>query len=93
MVVDIFQDETGKQVVQKVALDKLYEPISAVPREDIGPPIFPVDDTRSTYGLGFYNGQYRGRPSYVYTLRVFEGNLNMQTSGTGCEEMIAAPLT
>ena len=66
MVVDIFQDETGNQVVQNVALDKLYEPISAVPREDIGPPIFPVDDTRSTYGLGFYNGQYRGRPMFVY---------------------------
>ena len=54
------QDEEGRQIVEKNALSELYSPVSAVPRADIGPPIFHVDDTRSTYGLGFYNGQYRG---------------------------------
>lgn len=61
------KDESGRQVIPATALRELYRPVSAVPRQDIGPPTFPVEDTRSTYGLGFYNGQYRGLRKVYHT--------------------------
>ena len=56
------QNEDGKQIVPQKILAELYKPVSAVDGKarDLAPPIYPVEDTLSSYALGFLNGRYRG---------------------------------
>ena len=57
------QDKHGSVYVKPKVLKQLFEPAIAAPWDSvtIERPLFPVDDTFDTFGMGFQIGTYRGK--------------------------------